>query len=56
MTAMISLFMSFALAAVPVSAPARHAAFNPHMTDADHDGRVTVREFEAAVAFISARY
>jgi len=26
------------------------------MADADHDGRVTVREFEAAVAFIAARY
>ena len=26
------------------------------LADADRDGRVTVREFEAAVAFISARY
>ena len=26
------------------------------IADADHDGRVTVREFEAGVAFISARY
>ena len=96
MTAMTSLFMSLALAAVPVSAPASPAAFNPRagdviasnpvlkqwavsqfdrnhdgwltlyeaqpavaafrdMADADHNGRVTVREFEAAVAFIAAR-
>ena len=26
------------------------------LADADRDGRVTVREFEAAVAFIRARY
>ena len=31
------------------------AAFRD-LADADRDGRVTVREFEAAVAFISARY
>lgn len=33
MTAMISLIMSFALAAVPVSAPASHAVFNPRADD-----------------------
>ena len=26
------------------------------IADADHDGRVTAREFDAGVAFISARY
>lgn len=31
------------------------AAFRD-IADANHDGRVTVREFEAGVAFISARY
>ncbi len=31
------------------------AAFRD-IADADHDGRVTVREFEAGLAFISARY
>ena len=31
------------------------AAFRD-IADANHDGRVTVREFEAGLAFISARY
>ena len=33
MAAMISLLVSFALAAVPVSAPASHAAFDPRAGD-----------------------
>ena len=94
---MISLLVSLALAAAPVSVPTSDAALNPRaedlidsdpalkqwavrlfdrnndgwltlyeaqpavagfreIADADHDGRVTVREFEAGLAFIAARY
>lgn len=31
------------------------AAFR-ELADGDHDGRVTVQEFDAAIAFLSARY